>query len=122
MARKASPRSEANGKKLTAIREPYSKTTLFAALAEETGLSRRDVAAVFESLANILHRHLKKRAAGTFTLPGLVKFVVGTRKATKARRGVNPFTGEEMTYPARPAQRVVKVRPLKRVKDMAESS
>ena len=109
-------------KKLTAIREPYSKARLFAAIAEETGLARKDVAAVFDSLSDLMHRHLKKRATGQFTLPGLAKFTVATRKATKARQGTNPFTGEPMEFPARPAQRVVKIRPLKKVKDMATSS
>lgn len=120
-----SPRSAPRGtttKKLTAIREPYSKTKLQAALAEETGLARKDVAAVLDALADLMHRHLKKRAAGQFTLPGLAKFTVSVRKATKARQGTNPFTGEAMEFPAKPAQRVVKIRPLKRVKDMATSS
>lgn len=115
-------RSASRPTKLTAIREPYSKTLLYATIADETGLTRKDVAAVFESLARLIHRHLKKRAAGVFTLPGLAKFSVGVRKATKARQGTNPFNGEEMTFPARPARRVVKIRPLKRVKDMAEAS
>lgn len=109
-------------KKLTAIREPYSKAKLYATIAEETGLTRKDVAAVFDSLADLMHRHLKKRATGQFTLPGLAKLSVTTRKATKARQGINPFTGEEMEFAARPAKRVVKIRPLKRVQDMATSS
>ena len=108
--------------KLPAIREPYTKARLIAAIAEETGLGRKDVAAVFDSLAHLMHRHLKKRAAGTFTLPGLAKFVVSTKKATKERQGINPFTGEETTFAAKPTRRIVRIRALKGVQEMAQSS
>jgi nucleoid DNA-binding protein len=108
-------------KKLPAIREPYTKAQLFSAIAEDTGLGKKDVAAVFESLGDTMHRHLKSRSAGAFTLPGLAKFTVNKKAATKARPGVNPFTGEEIMISAKPARRVVKIRALKGVKDMAES-
>ncbi|MCP3961953.1 MAG: DNA-binding protein [bacterium] len=111
----------ATEKKLTAIREPYTKAKLIAAISEDTGLTRKEVASVFESLGDYMHRHLKKRSAGTFTLPGLAKFSVSSKKATKARKGINPFTGEETTFAAKPARRVVKIRALKGVKEMAES-
>ncbi len=108
-------------KKLTAIRDPYTKAKLLAAIAEDTGLPKRQVAAVFESLSDLMHRHLKKRSGGTFTLPGLAKFNVVAKKATRARKGINPFTGEETTFAAKPARRIVKIRALKGVKDMAAS-
>ena len=107
--------------KLTAIREPYTKARLFAAISEETGLSKKDVAAVFESFIRILHRHLKKRAAGELNFLGLAKFKVSTRKASKARRMIHPTTGEEITVPAKPAHRIVRIRALKAVKDMADT-
>lgn len=108
-------------KKLTAIREPYTKAKLIAAISEDTGLARKDVAGVFESLADYMERHLKKRSCGVFTLPGLAKFSVSVKKATKARKGINPFTGQETTFAAKPARRVIKIRALKGVKEMAES-
>lgn len=108
-------------KKLTAIREPYTKAKLIAAISEDTGLTRKEIAGVFESLSDYMTRHLKKRSCGTFTLPGLAKFSVSVKKATKARRGINPFTGEETTFAAKPARRVVKIRALKGVKEMADS-
>lgn len=108
-------------KKLTAIREPFTKARLFAEISDDTGLPKKEVAAVFDSLASVMHRHLKKRGAGTFTLPGLAKFVVQTKKATKARKGINPFTGQPTVFAAKPARRVVKIRPLKGIKEMADS-
>ncbi len=108
-------------KSVTAIREPYTKTRLIASIADDTGLSRKDVAAVFHSLAHLMHRHLKKRAAGVFTLPGLAKFTVSTRKATKERQGRNPFTGEDVTFAAKPTRRIVRIRALKAVQEMAKT-
>ena len=108
-------------KKLTAIRDPYTKAKLVSAISEDTGLTRKEVASVFASLGDHMHRHLKKRSAGVFTLPGLAKFSVVSKKATKPRKGINPFTGLETTFAAKPARRVVKIRALKGVKEMAES-
>ena len=108
-------------KKLTAIRDPFTKAKLIAAISEDTGLTRREVVNFFESLGDLMHRHLKKRSCGTFTLPGLAKFSVRVKKATRARKGINPFTGEETTFAAKPARRVIKFRALKGLKEMVES-
>lgn len=107
-------------KKLTAVRDPFTKAQLFSEIAEETGLSKKDIAAVFDSLKDQMHRHLKPRSAGVFTLPGLAKFTVQKKPATKARKGINPFTGEETTFAAKPARRLVKARVLKGLKDLAD--
>ena len=108
-------------RKLTAISEPYNKSQLLSALSENTGLARKDVSAVLEELSDIIHRHIKKRGAGQFTVPGLMKIVTQRKPATRARKGVNPFTGEPTVFKAKPASTVVKVRPLKTLKDMAGS-
>jgi len=107
-------------KKLTAIADPYTKSQTLSHIAEETGLAKKDVAAVFDSLTDLIHRHLKTRGAGVFTLPGLAKITVTKKAATKQRKGINPFTGAETVFAAKPARRVVKVRPLKGLKDLAE--
>ena len=107
--------------KTSAIRDPFTKAQLYAAISEETGITKREVAAVFDALDGIIGRHLKKRGAGTFTLPGLAKFNVTVRKATKERQATNNFTGEPMIIAAKPARRVVRIRALKAVKEMAES-
>ena len=106
-------------KKLTAVRDPFTKAQLLAAIAEDTDLSKQQVAAVFGSLEDLMHRHLKSRSAGVFNLLGLAKFSVVKKPAQKARKGINPFTKEETVFKAKPASRVVKIRPLKRLKDLA---
>ena len=74
---------------------------------------------MFDALGNLMERHLKPHSAGQFSLPGLMKVEVKKKPATKARKGINPFTGEETVFKAKPARRVIKIRPLKKLKDMA---
>ena len=107
-------------RKLTAISEPYTKAQVMSAIAENTGLARKDVAAVMEELGALIHRHIKKRGAGQFTVPGLMKIKTVRKPATKARKGINPFTGEETMFKAKPARTMVKVQPLKALKDMVD--
>jgi nucleoid DNA-binding protein len=93
-----------------------TKSEVLAQLSKDTGLSRKQVDAVFDSLNGIIRKSL--RGAGVFTVPGLVKMKVVAKPATKAREGVNPFTGEKMTFKAKPASKKVRVLPLKNLKDM----
>jgi len=104
--------------KATAIAEPYTKTQILTDIAEATGLSKKDVGNVIEELSGLIERHIKKRGAGKFTLPGLLKIQTNRKPATKARKGINPFTGEETVFKAKPARTVIKIRPLKKMKDM----
>lgn len=108
-------------KQATAIKDAFKQTQILSHLSEQTGLSKKDVKAVFEELGDLIHRHIKKRGAGHFTVPGLMKVITVRKPATKARKGINPFTGEETTFKAKPARTVVKVRPLKKLKEMAEA-
>jgi len=109
-----------DARKLTAIREPFNKSQILNEIAANTGLTRREVSSVMDELGAIINRHVKKRAAGMFTLPGLLKIKTVRKAATKARKGINPFTGEEAMFKAKPARTVVKVQPLKGLKDMVE--
>lgn len=118
-AKKKAAKKAAPVKRITAIKEPMTKTALFTSIAETTELSKKDVAAVFDALTDIINGHIKKNAAGTFTLPGLMKVKTIRKPATKKRKGINPFTGEETIFKAKPARNVVKVLPLKKMKDMA---
>jgi nucleoid DNA-binding protein len=106
--------------KATAVKQPMTKAQLLSAIAEDTGLTRRQVTEVMDSLSNQIQRHIKKRGPGTFTLPGLLRVKTMRRPARKARKGINPFTGEETTFAAKPAHTVVKVQPLKGLKDMVD--
>ncbi|MCP5149310.1 MAG: HU family DNA-binding protein [Ectothiorhodospiraceae bacterium] len=107
-----------SARKLTAISEPYTKSQVLTSISESTGLTKRDVSAVLDELSAIINRHLKKRGAGQFTVPGLMKIKTVRKPATKARKGTNPFTGEETMFKAKPARTIVKVQPLKGLKDM----
>ena len=99
-------------------KKPPTKSEILNHIASETGLARKDVNAVFDSLGELIAKNLKPRAAGVFNLPGLMKIKVVKKPATKARKGINPFTGEETVFKAKPARKVVKVQPLKGLKDM----
>ena len=105
-------------KKLTTIKDRLSKTQILEQIAESTELSRKQVAAVLDSLTDVIEAHVKKNAVGEFVLPGLLKISTVRKPATKARKGINPFTKEEVMFKAKPASTVVKVRPLKKLKDM----
>lgn len=106
-------------KKTTAIKERYTKTQIISEIAENTELTKKDVQAVIDELSDLIERHIKKRACGEFVLPGLMKIQSVKKPARKARPGINPFTGESITIAAKPASTAVKIRPLKKIKDMA---
>ncbi|MEJ2462812.1 MAG: HU family DNA-binding protein [Candidatus Thiodiazotropha sp.] len=91
---------------------------MLTTLSEETGLARKDVAAVFSCMSDLITRHVQKRGSGEFSIPDCgikVRRVVKPR--TKARMGRNPATGEEIKIPAKPAKTVVKLTALKALKD-----
>ena len=106
--------------KAAAVKDPYTKSQLLSAIADDTGLSKKEVTAVFDSLSGVIEQHIKKRGPGTMTIPGLMKIKTQRKPATKARKGINPFTGEETVFKAKPASTQVKIRPLKKMKEMAE--
>jgi nucleoid DNA-binding protein len=110
-------------KNVKPIKDAFTKSALYAHISEDTGLTRKDVAKVFDSLNDVIEGHVKSRGAGEFKVPGLLKIKVTKKPATKARKNVpNPFRpGEFMDVAAKPARKVVKVLPLKALKDMAAS-
>ncbi len=106
-------------KKPTTIKDRYSKTQILEEIASSTGLTRKQVSGVLDSLTTVIEAHINKRAVGEFVLPGLMKISTVRKPAVKARKGISPFTKEEVVFKARPATTVVKVRALKKLKDMA---
>lgn len=109
-------------KKRTAIsvgKKPFTKSQFVAAICDHTELARKDVVAVLEAVPEIISAHVRKGGPEIFSWPGLLKIQVVKKPATKARKGINPFTGEMMMFKAKPASRRVKIRALKQLKEMA---
>jgi nucleoid DNA-binding protein len=100
-----------------AKQKPRTKSEIYSELAEHAEVNKKDVAAVFDTLQAMIAADLKKGNVGTFNIPGMMKVTVQRKPATKARKGINPFTGEETVFKAKPARNVVKIRPLKGLKD-----
>jgi nucleoid DNA-binding protein len=96
-----------------------SKSQVVKELAESTGLNKKEISNFFENLEALMAHDLTK-GPGVFQVPGLLKVQVVRKKAVPARKGVNPFTGEEMMFKAKPARNVVRARPLKGLKDIVE--
>ena len=97
------------------VKESFTKTQTVTYLAEVTGLTKAYINSVMDGLSNVIETHLKR--GKEFTLLGLAKFRIIRKPATKARKGVNPFTGEPATFAAKPARNAVKIKPLKKLKD-----
>lgn len=104
--------------KAAATKKAPSKSEVFANIAEATGLSRKQVAAVFDALKAQIGTSLGKKGAGQFVLPDLCKIMAVHKPAQKPRPVRNPATGEMMMSKAKPASTVVKVRALKKLKEM----
>lgn len=113
-------KAPAPAKKVKAVKERFSKTQILNQISETTELSRKQVQSVLDELTNIVEGHVTKRGCGEFVMPGLFKIVTVKKPARKARKGINPFTGLEATFAAKPASIAVKIRPLKKLKEMAE--
>ena len=116
MAKKATPKAPS---KMKAVKEKMTKSQMISALSDDSGLSKKEVSSVLGSLARLIEASIGKRGAGEFTLPGLMKIATVRKPAVKARKGINPFTGEETMFKAKPASTAVKVRPLKKMKEFA---
>ncbi len=115
-ARKATA-AKAPAKVTGAKAKARTKSEVYSTLAEHAGVSKKEVASVFETMQEMIAADLRKGNVGSFNVPGMMKVTVQRKPATKARKGINPFTGEPTTFKAKPARNVVKIRPLKALKD-----
>jgi nucleoid DNA-binding protein len=102
--------------KSKASKKPSTKSEILGHISDKTSLSRKQVSAVFDELAVLIKRDLK--SSGLFNVVGLLKIKLVHKPAQPAHKGINPFTKEEMMFKAKPARNVVKVLPLKSLKDM----
>lgn len=96
-----------------------TKSGMIKNLSETTGLAKKDVTALLDALADHIRGDLGKKGVGVFTLPGLCKFKLDVKKAVPAGERKDPFSGQMKFYPAKPAKKVVKARPVKALKDFA---
>jgi nucleoid DNA-binding protein len=103
-----------------AATKPATKSEILTNIAKATTLSRKQVSSVFEALSEQIKFAVGKKGPGLFAVPGLMKIIVIHKPATKARMGINPFTKLEQMFKAKPARKVIKVRPLKALKDFAK--
>ncbi len=95
-----------------------TKSEIYGQLAEVAGLSKKQVASVFDAMSQVITKDLGKKGPGIFVVPGLLKLKVVRKPATKEKQGKNPFNGEPMTIKAKPARNVIKAVPLKALKDL----
>jgi nucleoid DNA-binding protein len=105
---------------MTKSAKPATKSEILSGIAANTQLSRKQVASVFDALSCQIKAAVGKKGPGVFALPGLLKIMVILKPATLKRKGINPFTKQEQIFQAKPARKVVKVRALKALKDMAK--
>ena len=105
-------------KKISAAAKPRSKGDFYSTIAEHNDMSRKQVAGVFDTMAAILAADLGKNGPGICNVAGLMKVTVVHKPATKARKGINPFTKQEVMFKAKPPRNVIKVRPIKSLKSM----
>lgn len=106
--------------KSLAVEKAFSKSETIKTIAEMVGSGKKQVADTIEALIHIIKSHLSSKGPGVFVFPGLAKFRTVKKPATQARKGKNPFTGEPMTFAAKPASKKVKIKPLKKLKDIAK--
>ncbi len=112
MAENKAPKTEGAGKAM-------SKSAIYQALAEHTKLTKKQVAEVFDALTDLIKRELGKKGPGVFNvIPGMLQLKLKRVPATKARKGISPFTGQEMMFKAKPASNKVKPRALKSLNNL----
>jgi nucleoid DNA-binding protein len=104
--------------KMPAIKDPLSKSGMIKTITDVTCLAKKDVVSVLECFAQVIEKHVKSGGPGTFVMPGMLKISVVKKPARPARKGVNPFTGEEIMIKAKPAYKAVKIKALKKLKEM----
>jgi nucleoid DNA-binding protein len=104
--------------KMPTIKDPLSKSGMIRTITDVTCLAKKDVVSVLDCFTQVIEKHVKSGGPGKFVLPGLMKISVVKKPARPARKGVNPFTGEEIMIKARPAYKAVKIKALKKLKEM----
>jgi nucleoid DNA-binding protein len=119
--RKTTAKKKAVKMSSSAIRSKQTQAQIVADIAANTDMKPKEVRAVFEALKVQVGRHVGRGGSGEMAIPGLgLKVKKVHKKARPARRGINPFTGEEMMFKAKPASKSVRATALKALKELAE--
>jgi len=114
-ARKAAPKAPQS------VKSVLTKSALVAHLADAAKVAAKDVRALLAALEETIRASISRKGPRTFVLPGILKITAVAVPAKKARKGINPFTGEATVFKAKPATVKVKVRPMKKLKDAASA-
>lgn len=117
-SKSASSKTTATGKKLPSIKDPMTKSSMIKTITDVTSLGKKDVVAVLDCFTQVIEKHVKSGGPGKFVFPGVLKITVVKKPARSARKGINPFTGEEIMIKARPAYKTVRIKALKKLKEM----
>jgi nucleoid DNA-binding protein len=115
---KSAASTKVSAKKMPAFKDPLSKSGTIKTITDVTCLAKKDVVSVLDCLTQVIEKHVKSGGPGVYVMPGLMKISVVKKPARPARKGVNPFTGEEIMIKARPAYKAVKIKALKKLKEM----
>jgi nucleoid DNA-binding protein len=103
------------------VQKPMSKGALLKTLSDNTGIDKKAVSVLMDELTSIIYSAVSPGGVGKFTLPGVLKIVLKETPPKPEREGKNPFTGEMMTFKAKPASVKVKILPVKSLKETAAS-
>jgi nucleoid DNA-binding protein len=94
-----------------------TKSQFVTTLAEKSGLNKKQATSALDTINAMVAQQLGKRGPGEVLIPGLLRLNIVNKPATRQHEGLNPFTREPMTYKAKAARKVIRVRPLKALKD-----
>jgi DNA-binding protein HU-beta len=93
---------------------PLTQSQLADAVADRAGLSRADAKRALAALEDVVLEEIGN--AEKVKIGSLVQLTVRLKPASKARKGRNPATGEEITIAAKPASVDVRARALAKTK------
>ena len=120
VAKRTTTRAKAAAPALKPCKIVFTKTGLIDKMAERAGIERKQAAACYKLLEDVMQASIMKGGLGVFTLPGLLKVKTRIKPAVKGgKKAINPFTKEEYITTAKPAKTIVKVLPMKKLKDAA---
>lgn len=115
---KSAAATKTSAKKMPSFKDPLTKSGMIKTITDVTSVNKKDVVSVLDCLTQVIEKHVKSGGPGKFVMPGVLKITVVKKPARSARKGVNPFTGEEIMIKARPAYKTVRIKALKKLKEM----